>query len=73
MRGVRNATDLEYERQMAHTNHAMATWLETVFLLPAPEHAHISSSLVRQIARMGGDVTPFVPGSVARALAAKFS
>jgi pantetheine-phosphate adenylyltransferase len=71
VRGVRNANDLEYERQMAHTNRALAPWLDTVFLLSAPEHAHVSSTLVRQIARMGGDVRPFVPPAVADALARK--
>ena len=68
VRGVRNAADLEYERQMAHTNRAMAPWLDTVFLLSSPEHAHVSSTLVRQIARMGGDVSSFVPDAVARAI-----
>ena len=54
VRGVRSAADLEYERQMALTNRAMDARIETVFLLPAPEHQHVSSTLVRQIARMGG-------------------
>ncbi|MEZ6013874.1 MAG: pantetheine-phosphate adenylyltransferase [Planctomycetota bacterium] len=73
VRGVRNATDLEYERQMAHTNRAMAPWLDTVLLLSAPEHAHVSSTFVRQIARMGGDVSHFVPAHVASALRAKLT
>lgn len=73
VRGIRNGADLEYERQMAHTNRALAPWLETVLLLSAPEHAHVSSTLVRQIARMGGDVSLFVPPSVALALRAKLS
>ena len=71
VRGVRNATDLEYERQMAHTNRAMAPWLDTVLLLSSPEHAHVSSTLVRQIARLGGDVRLFVPPQVAEALRVK--
>jgi len=71
VRGVRNSADLEYERQMAHTNRALAPWLETVLLLSAPEHAHVSSTLVRQIARLGGDVAAFVPASVRAALVTK--
>lgn len=71
VRGIRNATDLEYERQMAHTNRAMAPWLDTVLLLSSPEHAHVSSTLVRQIARLGGDVRLFVPPHVAEALRLK--
>ena len=71
VRGIRSAADLEYERQLALTNRAMAPDLETVLLLSSPEHAHVSSTLVRQIARLGGDLTPFVPPSVARALAGR--
>lgn len=71
VRGVRTAGDLDYERQMALTNRAMVPEVETVLLLSAPEHAHISSTLVRQIASLGGDVSPFVPPQVASALAAK--
>jgi pantetheine-phosphate adenylyltransferase len=73
VRGIRNATDLEYERQMAHTNRAMAPWLDTVLLLSSPEHAHVSSTLVRQIARLGGDVRLFVPPHVAAALREKLA
>lgn len=69
VRGVRTAADLDYERQMALTNRAMVPEVETVLLLSAPEHAHVSSTLVRQIASLGGDVTSFVPPSVASALA----
>lgn len=68
VRGLRSASDLEVERQMTLTNRALAPDVETVFLLPAPDVAHVSSSLVRQIARMGGDVRPFVPEVVAEAL-----
>ncbi|MCP3918471.1 MAG: pantetheine-phosphate adenylyltransferase [bacterium] len=69
VRGVRSAGDLEYERQMALTNRVLAPEIETVLLLSAPEHAHVSSTLVRQIARMGGDVSSFVPPAVRTALA----
>ena len=65
VRGIRSATDLDYERQLALTNRAMAPALDTVLLLAAQEHSHISSTLVRQIARLGGELTPFVPAFVA--------
>ena len=68
LRGVRTAADLDYERQMALTNRAMLPEVETVLLLSAPDHAHISSTLVRQIAQMGGDVSSFVPPAVLEAL-----
>ncbi|MFT7668491.1 MAG: pantetheine-phosphate adenylyltransferase [Planctomycetota bacterium] len=72
IRGVRGATDLEYEVQMANTNRAMRPTMDTLFLAPAPEHAHVSSTLVRQIATMGGDVSGFVPLCVSEALQAHF-
>lgn len=72
VRGLRGAMDLEVERQMTLTNRALAPGIETVFLLPAAEHAHVSSTLVRQVARMGGDLSPFVPEPVARALGERF-
>ena len=73
LRGLRGTSDLEYERPMALSNRAMAPELETVFLLPSAETAHISSTLVRQIARLGGDASAFVPGPVLRALQHRFS
>ena len=68
VRGVRSAADLEYESRMAHANRALLPSLDTVFLAPAPSLAYISSTLVRQIASMGGDVTSFVPPSIAEAM-----
>ena len=73
LRGVRSGADLGYERQMALTNRALAPDIETVFLLPAPELAHVSSTLVRQIASLAGDVSPFVPPAVAARLALRFA
>jgi pantetheine-phosphate adenylyltransferase len=64
LRGIRNGADIDYELQMARSNRAMAPDVETVFFGASPEHAHISSTLVRQIAAMGGDLAPFVPKSV---------
>jgi pantetheine-phosphate adenylyltransferase len=61
IRGLRNAEDFEYEAQMTAMNRAMAPEVETVFLTAAPDVSFISSTLVRQILAMGGDISPFVP------------
>jgi pantetheine-phosphate adenylyltransferase len=61
IRGLRDATDFDYEVQMGQMNGAMAPDIETVFLAASPANRMISSSLVRQIAQMGGDVTLFIP------------
>lgn len=68
VRGLRDGTDLDYEMQMAGMNAAMAPWLQTVFLPASPGVRHITATLVRQIASMGGDVAPFVPELVASRL-----
>lgn len=60
VKGIRGANDLVYEQPMAIVNRHLGEF-ETVFLLPSPQHSHVSSSLVRQVAALGGDVTPFVP------------
>ena len=65
IRGLRNGADFEYEAQMTGTNRTMAPELETVFLAASPAVSFISSTLVRQIATMGGDISAFVPRSVA--------
>lgn len=71
VRGLRGAVDFEYETQMVGMNRVMNPHVETVFLAASPETQFISSTLVRQIASMGGDITPFVPSSVkAKVLAA---
>ncbi|KJS19889.1 MAG: phosphopantetheine adenylyltransferase [Hoeflea sp. BRH_c9] len=70
VRGLRDGTDLDYEMQMAGMNRAMAPDVTTVFAPAYPGSRHITATLVRQIARMGGDVTPFVPAVVQKALAA---
>jgi len=72
VRGVRSGTDFDYEVQMARTNRTLMPEIDTVLLAPSPAHAHVSSTLVRQIAAMGGDPTPFVPECVAEALRARF-
>lgn len=64
LRGLRTAADYEYEAQMTAMNRSMAPEIETVFLPAAPEVSFVSSTLVRQIMAMGGDISPFVPPSV---------
>ena len=68
IRGLRDGADLDYEMQMAGMNGAMAPEVQTVFLPASPETRHITATLVRQIAAMGGDVTPFVPPAAAALL-----
>lgn len=63
VKGIRSQIDVAYETPMAIVNRNLAG-VETVFLLPNPEHAHVSSSLVRQVAALGGDVAPYVPAVV---------
>ncbi len=70
VRGLRDATDFDYEVQMAGMNGAIAPSVETVFIAAGPGVRHIASSLVRQIAQMGGDVAPFVSPGVAQRLKA---
>ncbi len=69
IRGLRNATDFDYEMQMAGMNAEMAPDIRTVFLPARPGSEHITATLVRQISSMGGDISSFVPVNVARALA----
>jgi pantetheine-phosphate adenylyltransferase len=64
VRGLRDGTDLDYEMQMAGMNGVMAPEVQTVFVPAAPAVRHITATLVRQIAAMGGDVSPFVPPAV---------
>ena len=72
LRGVRTITDFEYENQLANMNQAMYPGFETVFLTAPGNLSHISSTLVREIASMGGDVTGFVPAPVNTALTERF-
>ena len=73
VRGLRDSTDFDYEMQMAGMNGAMAPELRTVFLPASSPVRPIAATLVRQIASMGGDPSPFVPPNVFKALKAKFS
>ena len=72
IRGLRDGGDLDYEMQMAGMNGVMAPGLQTVFLPATPATRPITATLVRQIASMGGDVSTFVPASVADRLRKKF-
>jgi pantetheine-phosphate adenylyltransferase len=72
MRGLRAVSDFEYEFQLAGMNRRMAPDIETLFLTPAEQYAYISSSLVREIARLGGDVSAFVSPVVQAALRERF-
>lgn len=70
VKGLRTVADYDYEQPMAHMNRSL-TGVETVFLTARPEFSFVSSSLVKQVAGLGGDVRPFVPPAVARALSAR--
>jgi pantetheine-phosphate adenylyltransferase len=72
IRGLRAASDFEYEFQMTAMNQQLDRTIETVFLMADPRHQAIASRLVKEIARLGGDITPFVPNGVAARLRAKY-
>lgn len=71
VRAVRNALDLEYERNIAQMNKTLAPNLETILLLTDPKYSHLSSTLVKEVAQFGGDFSELVPPNVALALAQK--
>ena len=71
VRGLRAVSDFEFELQLAHTNRRLAPEVDTVFLMTALEHGYISSSLSKEVAKFGGDVSAMVPESVAEAIQAK--
>jgi len=72
LRGLRAVSDFEYEFQLASMNRYLIPEVETLFLTPAEQYGFISSSLVREISRLGGDVSGFVPAAVAAALQAEW-
>ncbi len=72
IRGLRAISDFEFEFQMALMNRRLETRLETIFLTPKEDYTFLSSRIVKEVARLGGDVTPFVPTAVARRLKEKF-
>ena len=73
LRGLRAVADFEYEFQLANMNRAMYPEFESIFLTPSEHLSYISSSLVREIAALGGDISPFVPEPVNKALQHRFS
>jgi pantetheine-phosphate adenylyltransferase len=72
LRGLRAVSDFEYEFQLASMNRHLIPDVETLFLTPAEQHSFISSSLVREVARLGGDVSGFVHPAVAQALSTRW-
>ena len=72
LRGLRAVSDFEYEFQLANMNRALAPSMESLFLTPAEQMSYISSSLVKEIASLGGDVSKFVPKKVKEALYVKY-
>ena len=73
LRGLRAVSDFEYEFQLASMNRHLDESIETIFMTPAEQYSYISSSLVREIARLGGDVAPFVHLNVVTALKGRLS
>ena len=73
IRGLRDGTDFDYEMQMSGMNGEIAPQIQTVFIPATPPTRHITGTLVRQIAAMGGDVSKFVPDFVAKKLSAQFA
>jgi pantetheine-phosphate adenylyltransferase len=73
VRGLRAVSDFEYEMQLAHMNRHLLPTLESVFLMPTEGFSFVSSSLVKEVARHGGDVTAFLPAPVHQALQAKLA
>jgi pantetheine-phosphate adenylyltransferase len=72
VRGLRAISDFEFEFQMALMNRKLDSEIETIFLMPKEEYTYLSSRIVKEIAKLGGDVSAFVPPLVAEALAKKF-
>ena len=72
IRGLRAISDFEYEFQMTHMNRELDPDIETIFFMPNEVYFFTSSSLIKDVARHGGDITKFVPPSVAKALAKRF-
>ena len=72
IRGLRAVSDFEFEFQMALMNRKLDVGVETIFLMPKEEYTYLSSRIVKEIARLGGDVSSFVPACVVNALSRKF-
>jgi len=70
-RGLRAVSDFEYEFQMALTNRQLNKEVETLFLMPSEEYSYLSSQMIKEVGRLGGDLTPFVPPEVAELMRRK--
>ena len=73
VKGLRAITDFEYEFQMTAMNYQLSPQLETLFIMSPPQYMHLSSSIVREISKMGGDIQQFVPPCVYEALKRKYA
>jgi pantetheine-phosphate adenylyltransferase len=73
IRGLRAVSDFEFEFQMALMNRKLEGNVETIFLMPKEEYTYLSSRIIKEIARLGGDVSSFVPPTVGKALSKKFA
>ena len=73
IRGLRAVSDFEFEFQMALMNRKLEAGVETIFLMPKEEYTYLSSRIIKEIARLGGDVSSFVPPLVSKALVRKFA
>ena len=73
IRGLRAITDFEYEIQMSQTNHKLEPEVETMFLTTNLKYSYLSSTIVREVAAFGGDISQFVPKTVAKSIKEKMS
>ncbi len=71
IRGLRAVTDFEYEFQMALTNRKLDDRIETIFLMPSEQYTYLSSSMIKEIARLNGDISPFVPNAFVERIKAR--
>lgn len=72
LRGLRAVTDFEFEFQLAQMNHAVCEQVETLFMMTSPECSYLSSSIVKEVGRLNGDISTFVPPLIAQKLREKF-
>lgn len=73
LRGLRAVSDFEYEFQLAQMNHSISPRIETLFMMTSSQNAYLSSSIVKEVASLGGDIDKFVPPRVAQELRRKFA
>jgi len=73
LRGLRAVSDFEFEFQMALMNRSLSDQVETIFLMPKDSYAYLSSTIIKEVGRLGGDISPFVPPLVESAMRRKFA